>query len=101
MPRKMARSGCATTVRACGMVAAVGTARQSCGRAGKAPILMPTRVSSGESRLRVAKLSDSKYVACPECAAPITLNRSSTPHIDECGFESYRFECQHCGDSLA
>jgi hypothetical protein len=51
MPRKMARSGCATTVRACGMVAAVGTARQSCGRAGKAPILMPTRVSSGESRL--------------------------------------------------
>ena len=48
-----------------------------------------------------AKPSDNEYVACPECAAPITLDRSPTPHIDECGFESYLFECKQCGVSLA
>jgi hypothetical protein len=51
MPRKMARSGCPTAVRARRMAIAVGTARQLCGRAGKPPVFTPTRVSSGESRL--------------------------------------------------
>jgi hypothetical protein len=51
MPRKMARSGCPTAVRARRTAIAVGTARQLCGRAGKPPVFTPTRVSSGESRL--------------------------------------------------
>jgi hypothetical protein len=56
MPRKMARSGCPTAVRARGVVAAVGTARQSCGRPGKPPIFTPTRDSSGESRFNGIEL---------------------------------------------
>ena len=51
MPRKTARSSCPTAVRAPGMVTAVGTARRSCGKAGKARIFTPIQDSSGESRL--------------------------------------------------
>jgi len=36
-----------------GMVAAVGTARQSCGKAGKSPIFKLIRDSSGEFRLNL------------------------------------------------
>jgi hypothetical protein len=40
-------------------------------------------------------------IACPRCSAPITFTRSHMPHIDECGFENYRLECQECGAPLA
>ena len=58
-------------------------------------------VSSNGSRTAVKPDNESEYIACPACAAQITLDRSPSPHIDECGFESYRFECQQCGASLA
>ena len=58
-------------------------------------------VSSNGSRTVVKPDNESEYIACPACAAQITLDRSPSPHIDECGFESYRFECQQCGASLA
>jgi hypothetical protein len=52
MPRNTARSSCPTAVRTLGMVTPVGTARRSCGKAGKARIFTPIQDSSGESRLR-------------------------------------------------
>jgi hypothetical protein len=58
MPRKMARSGWPTAVRARGMVATVGTARRSCGMAGKAQIFTSVRSSSGECRFRRDPLCD-------------------------------------------
>jgi hypothetical protein len=51
MPRKMARPGCPTAVRAREMVAAVGTARRSCRKARKATKSAPPWGSSGESLL--------------------------------------------------
>jgi hypothetical protein len=62
MPRKMARPGCPTAVRARAMVAAVGTARRSCRRAGKPPTFTPTRDSSGESRIRKVFLGQGKQI---------------------------------------
>ncbi len=44
---------------------------------------------------------DTQAVACPACDALLTFSRTSFPHIDECGFESYRFECKECGAPLA
>jgi len=38
--------------------------------------------------------------ACPRCSAALGLLRSDRPHIDDCGFESYRFECADCGTAL-
>ncbi len=40
-------------------------------------------------------------IACPVCGAGIAFARSPVPHMDECGFESYRFECKDCGAVLA
>jgi len=40
-------------------------------------------------------------IACPVCGAGIAFDRSPIPHMDECGFESYRFECKECGAALA
>ena len=40
-------------------------------------------------------------VACPRCAGSLTFDRSCTPCIDACGFESYSFECKECGAALA
>jgi hypothetical protein len=42
-----------------------------------------------------------RTAACPICDAPLTFFRTRLPHIDECGFESYRLECQECGTPLA
>jgi hypothetical protein len=39
-------------------------------------------------------------VACAACGAQLAFHRSSTPHFDECGFESYKLECTQCGSSL-
>ncbi len=40
-------------------------------------------------------------IACPVCGAGIAFARSPMPDMDECGFESYRFECKECGAALA
>ncbi len=45
--------------------------------------------------------SGAQLIACPLCGAGIAFDRSPIPHIDECGFESYRFECRQCGAPLA
>jgi hypothetical protein len=34
------------------------------------------------------------------CGAQLTFRRSSTPHIDSCGFESYSFVCSECAAPL-
>lgn len=39
-------------------------------------------------------------ITCPACNARLAFHRDSTPHIDECGFESYHLECRQCGSSL-
>ena len=46
-------------------------------------------------------ISGQQAVACPVCDASLTFFRTSVPHIDECGFESYRLECKECGTPLA
>ena len=38
---------------------------------------------------------------CPACTAQVISCGSRTPHIDACGFESYRLECDECGARLA
>jgi hypothetical protein len=53
---------------------------------------------SGERRRH---LSGTQLVACPSCYAPIEFSRSDAPHIDACGFESYRLDCRQCGAALA
>jgi predicted nucleic acid-binding Zn ribbon protein len=53
---------------------------------------------SGE---RQRHLSGVQLVACPSCNAPLKFGRSPTPHIDDCGFESYHLECKECGAALA
>lgn len=40
-------------------------------------------------------------IACPVCGAEIAFDRSPIPPMDECGFESYRFECRECGAVIA
>jgi hypothetical protein len=39
---------------------------------------------------------DPQIVACPKCNAQFTFNRNNAPHIDDCGFESYKMECMQC-----
>jgi hypothetical protein len=40
-------------------------------------------------------------VSCLECHARLVPHRTSTPQIDECGFESYFIECGKCKYLLA
>jgi len=47
------------------------------------------------------KTADAQVIACPHCDAQFAFSRSSTPVVDECGFESYRFECRECRAALA
>jgi hypothetical protein len=49
----------------------------------------------------VNTLPDVQIVACPRCAAELPFSRGYPPHIDDCGFESHRFECRECGTALA
>jgi hypothetical protein len=42
-------------------------------------------------------VSHAQLIACPQCGAGIAFDRSPVPHMDECGFESYRFACTECG----
>jgi len=46
-------------------------------------------------------VSDVQAVSCPKCNALLTFFRTGNPHIDDCGFESYRFECKQCNTPLA
>jgi DNA-directed RNA polymerase subunit RPC12/RpoP len=39
-------------------------------------------------------------IACPKCAARLTLNRDLLPLIDSAGFENYSFKCEQCGAEL-
>jgi hypothetical protein len=41
-----------------------------------------------------------QLVACPHCRLTFRFYRSSSPHIDECGFESYSLECPRCDAPL-
>jgi len=53
---------------------------------------------SGERRRHLAS---ARLSACPRCHAQLEFRRSFTPHVDECGFESYRLDCKECGAALA
>jgi hypothetical protein len=44
---------------------------------------------------------DAQVIACPYCNARFAFSCSSTPVVDECGFESYRFECRECSAAFA
>ncbi len=46
-------------------------------------------------------LSGALVIACPKCSTRFMFFRSPSPHIDECGFESYSLECKACGAALA
>jgi len=46
-------------------------------------------------------ISNAPAVACPRCSAALPFVRGETPHIDECGFESYRLQCTECRAELA
>jgi hypothetical protein len=46
-------------------------------------------------------ISNALAVACPRCNAALPFLRSETPHIDDCGFESYRLKCNECHSELA
>jgi hypothetical protein len=50
--------------------------------------------------IRTSNLSKLEKVACPKCDASLKFYRSDQPHIDECGFESYSFNCSGCGSTL-
>jgi hypothetical protein len=41
-----------------------------------------------------------KMVRCPHCHLNFKFWRSTRPDIDECGFESYRFDCPRCDAGL-
>jgi hypothetical protein len=41
-----------------------------------------------------------QMVVCPHCRLKFKFFRSSSPHIDECGFEGYDLECERCKTSL-
>jgi hypothetical protein len=49
---------------------------------------------------RPTAASVAPVIACPVCNARLAFHGGDTPHIDECGFESYHFECMQCGGSL-
>ncbi len=42
-----------------------------------------------------------RNVECPKCKGRLLFRRARTPHFDSHGFESYQFNCKHCGASLA
>jgi len=46
-------------------------------------------------------ISGAQAIACPSCNALLPFTRSEMPHIDECGFESYRLQCTECSTELA
>jgi uncharacterized protein with PIN domain len=50
--------------------------------------------------VKTSNATNPEKAACPKCDAPITFYRSDKPHIDECGFESYRLKCKACGSML-
>ena len=56
---------------------------------------------SPPSPTEIAVALDPQIVACPKCNAQFTFYRSAAPHIDHCGFESYRLECVQCDTALA
>jgi hypothetical protein len=39
-------------------------------------------------------------VTCPKCKTCSKVLRTSIPHIDTCGFESYSFRCDRCESTL-
>ena len=41
-----------------------------------------------------------QIVTCPNCHLNFRFYRSASPHIDECGFESYGLECPRCAAPL-
>ena len=41
-----------------------------------------------------------RVVVCPACNAQLAFNKSLSPRIDACGFESYSIECKECGAPL-
>ena len=45
-------------------------------------------------------ISGAELVGCPKCAARLSFQRSASPVIDACGFESYSLECADCGSRL-
>ena len=49
---------------------------------------------------KTSNVSRFKKVACPNCAAGLKFYGSHTPHINECGFESYSLTCRACGEPL-
>jgi hypothetical protein len=42
-----------------------------------------------------------QIIACPTCSARFVFHPSHSPHIDECGFESYTLDCTECRAPLA
>ena len=54
-------------------------------------------VSSSNNALGAETL---QLVSCPHCHMNFRFYRSSYPHIDECGFESYSLECPRCDAPL-
>jgi len=50
---------------------------------------------------RRGHLASAQLSACPRCKAQLEFRRSFSPHIDDCGFESYRLKCAECGAALA
>jgi hypothetical protein len=50
--------------------------------------------------IKTSSVSKSKKVACPKCDASLKFHRGDTPHIDECGFQSYSLRCRGCGSML-
>jgi len=55
---------------------------------------------SGSSSNKVPLVHGSQIVTCPHCRLNFKFYRSSSPHIDECGFENYRLECLRCDARL-
>jgi len=45
--------------------------------------------------------SAAQVIACPACNARLVFDRSLSPRIDACGFESYSLECKECGAPFA
>jgi hypothetical protein len=46
-------------------------------------------------------MADARYTVCPHCRHRPMVLRSNNPRIDECGFESYDFDCPSCDAPLA
>ncbi len=41
-----------------------------------------------------------RLIGCPKCFARLRFQRSSSPPMDSCGFETYSLECDQCGAQL-